>query len=41
MCGLQAEKEKLLSEGFQDWNKRDFTNYVRACEKCPHHDQEI
>jgi len=29
----EAEKEKLLSEGFQDWNKRDFTNYVRACEK--------
>ena len=28
-----AEKEKLLSEGFQDWTKRDFNNYVRACEK--------
>lgn len=29
----QAEKEQLLSEGFQDWTKRDFNNYVRACEK--------
>eukprot|EP00656_Telonema_subtile_P050797 TRINITY_DN6671_c0_g1_i3.p1 TRINITY_DN6671_c0_g1~~TRINITY_DN6671_c0_g1_i3.p1 ORF type:complete len:820 (+),score=195.20 TRINITY_DN6671_c0_g1_i3:64-2523(+) len=29
----QEEKERLLSEGFQDWSKRDFNNYVRACEK--------
>jgi SWI/SNF-related matrix-associated actin-dependent regulator of chromatin subfamily A member 5 len=29
----QAEKEKLLTEGFHDWTKRDFNNYVRACEK--------
>ena len=28
-----AEKEKLLAEGFQDWTKRDFNNYIRACEK--------
>jgi SWI/SNF-related matrix-associated actin-dependent regulator of chromatin subfamily A member 5 len=27
------EKEALLSEGFQEWSKRDFNNYVRACEK--------
>ena len=27
------EKEDLLSEGFQEWSKRDFNNYVRACEK--------
>lgn len=30
---IQAEKEKLLTEGFHDWTKRDFNNYVRACEK--------
>lgn len=29
----KEEKEKLLSQGFHDWNKRDFNNYVRACEK--------
>jgi len=29
----QAEKEQLLSEGFHDWTKRDFNNYIRACEK--------
>lgn len=29
----QEEKERLLSEGFQDWSKRDFNNYIRACEK--------
>jgi len=29
----QEEKEQLLGEGFQDWSKRDFNNYVRACEK--------
>lgn len=29
----QEEKEKLLTSGFHDWTKRDFNNYVRACEK--------
>eukprot|EP00658_Telonema_sp_P-2_P000140 TRINITY_DN10043_c0_g2_i1.p1 TRINITY_DN10043_c0_g2~~TRINITY_DN10043_c0_g2_i1.p1 ORF type:complete len:965 (+),score=286.55 TRINITY_DN10043_c0_g2_i1:52-2946(+) len=27
------EKERLMGEGFQEWSKRDFNNYVRACEK--------
>jgi len=27
------EKEKLLQEGFVDWNKRDFSQFVKACEK--------
>jgi len=35
----QAEKEKLLSEGFHDWTKRDFNNYVRACEKWGRHNE--
>merc|ERR1711871_748268 len=29
----QGEKEELLAQGFQEWSKRDFNNYVRACEK--------
>lgn len=27
------EKEQLLSEGFSNWNRRDFNSFVRACEK--------
>ncbi len=27
------EKEQLLSEGFSNWNRRDFNAFVRACEK--------
>jgi len=33
----QQEKEKLLTEGFQEWSKRDFNNYIRACEKFGRH----
>ena len=29
----RAEKEKLLAEGFSDWSKRDFTAFVKACER--------
>jgi SWI/SNF-related matrix-associated actin-dependent regulator of chromatin subfamily A member 5 len=29
----QQEKEELLSEGFKDWNKRDFNQYIRLNEK--------
>ena len=25
------EKEKLLQEGFSDWSRRDFNQFVRAC----------
>ncbi|GBG00203.1 chromatin-remodeling complex ATPase chain, partial [Raphidocelis subcapitata] len=28
-----AEKERLLTEGFSSWNRRDFGAFVRACEK--------
>ncbi|CAD7698507.1 unnamed protein product [Ostreobium quekettii] len=28
-----AEKERLLQEGFTNWNRRDFNAFVRACEK--------
>lgn len=28
-----AEKEKLLEEGFTNWSKRDFNQFVKACEK--------
>jgi SWI/SNF-related matrix-associated actin-dependent regulator of chromatin subfamily A member 5 len=27
------EKEALLSQGFNDWTKRDFTTFVKACER--------
>eukprot|EP00798_Chlamydomonas_sp_ICE-L_P018353 gene18353-24818_t len=29
----QGEKERLLSEGFTTWTRRDFNSFVRACEK--------
>ena len=28
-----AEKETLLQEGFTNWNKRDFNQFIKACEK--------
>jgi SWI/SNF-related matrix-associated actin-dependent regulator of chromatin subfamily A member 5 len=27
------ERELLLTQGFSNWNKRDFTNFTRACER--------
>lgn len=27
----QQEKESLLQEGFSDWSRRDFNQFVRAC----------
>ncbi|XP_062514114.1 SWI/SNF-related matrix-associated actin-dependent regulator of chromatin subfamily A member 5-like isoform X2 [Corticium candelabrum] len=27
------EKEQLLQEGFTDWSKRDFNQFVKACER--------
>ncbi|KAK0527865.1 chromatin remodeling complex Adenosinetriphosphatase [Tilletia horrida] len=29
----EKEKEQLSTEGFQDWNRRDFQGFVRGCEK--------
>ena len=29
----QAEKEQLLAQGFTNWNKRDFNQFIKACEK--------
>ncbi|XP_074346037.1 ISWI chromatin-remodeling complex ATPase CHR11-like isoform X1 [Apium graveolens] len=29
----QEEKEQLLEEGFSTWSKRDFSTFIRACEK--------
>ena len=29
----EKEKELLLNEGFLNWNKKDFTNYIKALEK--------
>ncbi|XP_024526017.1 probable chromatin-remodeling complex ATPase chain isoform X2 [Selaginella moellendorffii] len=29
----QEEKEQLLREGFPTWNRKDFTNFIKACEK--------
>ncbi|KAF4112821.1 probable global transcription activator SNF2L1 isoform X4 [Onychostoma macrolepis] len=28
------EKEKLLTQGFTNWNKRDFNQFIKANEKC-------
>lgn len=28
----QAEKEQLISEGFENWSKRDFQQFVKALE---------
>jgi SWI/SNF-related matrix-associated actin-dependent regulator of chromatin subfamily A member 5 len=30
----QDEKERLLEEGFSSWSRKDFSNFLRACEKC-------
>jgi SWI/SNF-related matrix-associated actin-dependent regulator of chromatin subfamily A member 5 len=27
------EKEDLMKQGFENWNKRDFTQFIKACEK--------
>lgn len=27
----QQEKESLLQEGFSDWSRRDFNQFVRSC----------
>lgn len=27
------EREELLQQGFSNWNRRDFTSFVRACER--------
>ena len=27
------EREELLKSGFSNWNRRDFSAFVRACEK--------
>lgn len=29
----QAEKKRLIEEGFGNWNRRDFRNYTLACER--------
>jgi hypothetical protein len=29
----QARKDELQQQGFNDWNKRDFTQFIKACEK--------
>ena len=28
-----AEKDRLLGEGYSNWNRRDFNSFTRACEK--------
>eukprot|EP00894_Picocystis_sp_ML_P002124 jgi/Pico_ML_1/52641/g3319.t1 len=35
-----AEKDKLLEEGFSNWNRRDFQAFVRACERYGRDDLE-
>ncbi|MEE6496993.1 hypothetical protein FKM82_002553 [Ascaphus truei] len=35
LCPAEAEeKEKLLAQGFTNWNKRDFNQFIKANEKC-------
>ena len=32
------EKERLLQQGFGNWSKRDYQNFVKACELYGRHD---
>ena len=34
----KSEKRKLLLEGFNNWSKKDFQNFTKACEKYGRHD---
>eukprot|EP00955_Chlamydomonas_euryale_P010515 112920-Chlamydomonas_euryale.AAC.1 len=34
----EAEKERLLSEGFGGWTRRDYSAFLRGCEKCGRRD---
>jgi len=34
------EKEELLTEGFTNWSKRDFNQFIKACEKYGRDDNE-
>ena len=29
----EEEKKQLYSDGFSSWNKEDFNNFIRGCEK--------
>lgn len=31
------ERDELLQQGFSNWNRRDFTSFVRACERYGRH----
>lgn len=31
------ERDQLLEQGFSNWNRRDFTSFVRACERFGRH----
>ena len=31
------EREQLLEQGFSNWNRRDFTSFIRACERYGRH----
>ena len=31
------ERDQLLEQGFSNWNRRDFTSFVRACERYGRH----
>ena len=31
------EREQLQEQGFSNWNRRDFTSFVRACERFGRH----
>ncbi|KAL6073870.1 ISWI chromatin-remodeling complex ATPase CHR11 [Balamuthia mandrillaris] len=36
----RAEKDELLTQGFADWNRRDFQSFVKACERFGRRDLE-
>jgi len=36
----KEERERLLTEGFNNWSKRDFNNFVRGCERYGRDDLE-
>lgn len=32
LVSVQEEKQSLLAQGFGDWSKKDFFNFVKSCE---------
>lgn len=37
----EIEKQKLLSEGFSNWSKKDFFHYLKCCERYGRNDYDM